>query len=208
MPRVPRPFCCAQGAKIILLCLGCQECFAVPWVPRSFCCAQDAKNGLLCPGCQDNFVVSMVPRLFCCAQGAKNGLLCPGCQDHFAMPKVPVMLCHSFINVKNLNVNWYFLIQPSGKSHAIDLILFLCHYRGVASGGRGANCPERRVGGAPMMPTSSTKLLFYRIISVYFSKKSLLNWRFGTPHWQKPDMIFQKYGNVGSPLLKIAQLKI
>ena len=47
--------------------------------------------------------------------------------------------------------------------------------RGVARGGAGgANRPGRRVEGAPMKPTISTQLLFYRIILVGFPKTSLL----------------------------------
>ena len=62
----------------------------------------------------------------------------------------------------------------------------------------GANRPGRRVEGAPMKPTISTKLLFYRIILVFFQKKSLLIDVLAPPHKQKTDTIFQKYGNVGS----------
>ena len=46
--------------------------------------------------------------------------------------------------------------------------------RGVAKGTVGANRPGRQVGGAAMKPTISTKLLFYRIILVCFTEKSLL----------------------------------
>ena len=44
--------------------------------------------------------------------------------------------------------------------------------RGVAREGRTA--PGARLEGVPMKPTSSKKLLFYRIIIVCFSKKVLL----------------------------------
>ena len=70
--------------------------------------------------------------------------------------------------------------------------------RGVARGGGGANRPGRRVEGAPMKPTISTKLLFNRIILVCFSKKALLIDVLAPPHWQKTDTIFQKYGNFES----------
>ena len=63
--------------------------------------------------------------------------------------------------------------------------------RGKARG-RGANRPGRRVERAPMKITISTKLLFYRIILVYFSKKSVLIDVLAPPHWQKTDTIFQK----------------
>ena len=49
-----------------------------------------------------------------------------------------------------------------------------------------------------MKPTISTKLLFYRIILVCFSKKALLIHVLAPPHWQKTDTIFQKYGNFES----------
>ena len=74
---------------------------------------------------------------------------------------------------------------------------------------------EERVGrttrgagleGTLMMPTSSTKLLFYRIILVYFSKKSIVNWRFGAPSFDKKQIRSSKnmemFGPDGPPLLK------
>ena len=51
--------------------------------------------------------------------------------------------------------------------------------------GGGGEPPRRRVEGAPMKPTISTKLLFYRIILVYFSEKSVLINVLAPPHWQK-----------------------
>ena len=76
-----------------------------------------------------------------------------------------------------------------------------CGHRGRGRGvarGAGANRPGHRVEGAPMKPTISTKLLFYRIIFSLFLTKIIVNWRFGAPIDKKSDMIFQKYGNAGS----------
>ena len=80
--------------------------------------------------------------------------------------------------------------------------------RGVARGARrgGANRPGSRVEGAPMKPTISTKLLFYRIILVCFKKKIIsLLIDVLAPHWQK---LIRSLKNTVPHLLKISQLKI
>ena len=86
----------------------------------------------------------------------------------------------------------------------------LLQYRGVArgGGGGGANRPGRRVEGAPMKPT---KLLFYRIILVSFSKKSLVIDVLAPPIDKKQiqsSKNMEMLGPDGPSLLKIAQLKI
>ena len=57
----------------------------------------------------------------------------------------------------------------------LSLPAYYCRHRGVARG-RGANRPVRRAGGAPVKPTISTKLLFYRIPKFsLFLKKIIVN---------------------------------
>ena len=101
-----------------------------------------------------------------------------------------------------LLVTSQFLTHMCGDGDVLDWLKDvspLVWRRGVArGGGGGANRPGRRVEGAPMKPTISTQLLFYRIILVGFPKTSLLIDVLAPPYWQKTDTIFQKYGNFGS----------